>query len=482
MDLSTGLGGCGLNRAGDRKRVVILGSTGSIGRQALDVVRSHPDRFVVVGLGAGRNRDLLRAQIATFGCPSYSAVDGPLPDTSATFLPLVDLATVDADLVLVATVGAAGIAPTLAALRAGRDVALANKEVLVVAGRPVVEAARASGAAILPVDSEHSAIWQCIRGEAKLGAWSPGSPIERLLLTASGGAFRDLPIDDLDTVTPEQALHHPNWVMGAKVTIDSATLLNKGFEVIEAHWLFGLPYDRIDVVLHRESLVHSLVAFADGTMKAQLGPPDMRLPIQYALGYPNRLTSPVERLDLSAVGQLTFARVPADRYPCFRLAIAAASAGESACAVLSGADEAAVSLFLERRIRFTDIPALIDHFIKKHAIKRKDILIKNISDEAANILTHYSYPGNIRELENIVERAISFSNSPTILPVDLPSYLSRTSSRKVTAKPKLKAALADLERELIWSALQRSGGNVSRAAAELGIYRQQLQRKLKSIK
>jgi 1-deoxy-D-xylulose-5-phosphate reductoisomerase len=350
----------------DVKRLVILGSTGSIGQQALDVVRAHPERFRIVGLAAGRNRSLLRTQLDEFGPRYYSAADGPLSDSPSQFLPLSELASVDgADLVLVATVGATGIEPTLAALGAGHDVALANKEVLVVAGRPVTEAARAHGVSLLPVDSEHSAIWQCLRGEAELGAWSAESPVERLVLTASGGAFRDLPIEALAGVTPEQALHHPNWVMGPKVTVDSATLLNKGFEVIEAHWLFGVPYAHIDVVLHRESMVHSLVTFVDGTMKAQLGPPDMRLPIQYALGYPDRLVSTSDRLDLPKLGLLSFGPVDVGRYPCFRLAMDAAHAGQAACAALSGADEGAVSLFTERRIKFSDIPVLIERVLAR---------------------------------------------------------------------------------------------------------------------
>ena len=350
-----------------RKRLVILGSTGSIGQQALDVVRAHPDRFRVTGLAAGRNRDLLRAQLAEFRPGHYASATGTLPDVDARCLGLSELAAIDdADLVLVATVGSAGIAPTLAALTGGRDVALANKEVLVVAGGPVTAAARAHGAALLPVDSEHSAIWQCIRGEEDLARWTPASPIERLLLTASGGAFRDLAPAALSAVTPEQALRHPNWVMGPKVTVDSATLLNKGFEVIEAHWLFAMPYERIDVVLHRESIVHSLVVFRDGTLKAQLGPPDMRLPIQYALGYPDRLPAAGARLDLAQVGKLHFGSVDHARNPCFRLALAAAGMGESACAALSGSDEAAVSLFLERRIAFTDIPVLIERVLDRH--------------------------------------------------------------------------------------------------------------------
>jgi len=351
------------------KRLVILGSTGSIGQQALDVVRRLPGELEVLGLAAGRNVDLLTRQIAEHH-PRYFAAEGPVaPDTvgGAVRLSLNELAGLpDADLVLVATVGSVGLAPTLAAIHAGTTIALANKEVLVVAGEVVAEEARREGVPILPVDSEHNALWQCLEGEAPLGEWSPESKVARLVLTASGGAFRDRPLDSLAGVTPAEALAHPNWQMGPKVTVDSATLLNKGFEVIEARWLFGLPYDRIDVVMHRQSVVHSLVEFADGSLKAQLGPPDMRLPIQYALTYPRRRPSPVARLDLAALGNLTFGPLDEARYPCFRLARSAAEAGGTYPAALSGADESAVDLFLGGAIRFPDISRLIEQVLAEH--------------------------------------------------------------------------------------------------------------------
>jgi 1-deoxy-D-xylulose-5-phosphate reductoisomerase len=351
------------------KHLVILGSTGSIGQQALDVVRRLPEEFEVLGLAAGRNVDLLARQIAEFR-PRYFAAEGPVaPDElgGAVGLSLTALAGLpDADLVLVATVGSVGLAPTLAAIQAGTPVALANKEVLVIAGELVAEEARRAGVPLLPVDSEHNALWQCLEGEAPLGEWTPASKIARLILTASGGAFRDRPLDSLAGVTPAEALAHPNWRMGPKVTVDSATLLNKGFEVIEAHWLFGLPYDRIDVVMHRQSTVHSLVEFADGSLKAQLGPPDMRLPIQYALTYPKRLPSPVARLDLAALGNLTFGPLDEARYPCFRLARQAAEAGGTYPAALSGADESAVDLFLKGEICFPDISRLIAQVLAEH--------------------------------------------------------------------------------------------------------------------
>ncbi len=351
------------------KRLVILGSTGSIGQQALDVARRLPDEIEVLGLAAGRNTDLLARQIAEHHARYYSA-ESPIPSDAAlgaVRLSLNELAGLpDADLVLVATVGSIGLAPTLAAIHAGTPVALANKEVLVVAGEVVAEEARAEGVPLLPVDSEHNALWQCLEGEAPLGTWSPDSKVARLILTASGGAFRDRPLDTLGAVTPAEALAHPNWQMGPKVTVDSATLLNKGFEVIEACWLFGLPYDRIDVVMHRQSMVHSLVEFVDGSLKAQLGPPDMRLPIQYALTYPQRRPSPVARLDLAALGGLTFGPLDEARYPCFRLARSAAEAGGTYPAALSGADESAVDLFLKGAIGFPDIARLIEQVLAEH--------------------------------------------------------------------------------------------------------------------
>jgi 1-deoxy-D-xylulose-5-phosphate reductoisomerase len=266
----------------------------------------------------------------------------------------------EVDIVVVATAGKAGLTPTLAALEAGKTVALANKEVLVMAGNLVAEAARRGHGEIRPIDSEHSAIWQCLRGEKTTN-------VRRLILTASGGALRDRSIEELRLVTPEQALSHPTWQMGRKVTVDSATLLNKGLEAIEARWLFDVALDRIEIVLHRESIVHSLVEFADGSLKAQLGMPDMRVPIQVALCYPDRFAMPsVRRLDLRQVGSMHFAELKLDRYPCLALALEAGHRGGTFPAVLSAADDVAVASFLAGRIGFTRIPEVIDETLNAH--------------------------------------------------------------------------------------------------------------------
>jgi 1-deoxy-D-xylulose-5-phosphate reductoisomerase len=343
--------------------VVILGSTGSIGQQALEVIQAYPDELQVIGLAAGRNLDRLAEQVRIWS-PAYVSAPTLEPGQrwqGALVLNVTDLCQVaEAERVLISTVGSAGLAPTLAAIQAHKTVALANKEVLVMAGEPVLAEARRHGATILPVDSEHSALWQCLVGDCVVGTGEAIGPVERLVLTASGGAFRDLAPDQLVHVTRAQALAHPNWVMGPKVTIDSATLMNKGFEVIEAHWLFGVPFERIDVVLHRESIVHGLVEFVDGTFKAALGPPDMRLPVQYALTYPHRRPGRWPRLHLEQVGRLSFAPLPPGRYPCFDLALAAAKAGGTAPAVLAAADDVAVESFLAGRISFADIGTIVD--------------------------------------------------------------------------------------------------------------------------
>ena len=343
------------------RRLVILGSTGSIGCQALDVVRRLPGHFEVVGLAAGKNARLLAEQVAEFR-PGHVASLAPFPsDAGSVVVTLEELASLpEADLVLVATVGIVGLTPTLAALRAGKAVALANKEVLVVAGEIVAAEARRFGAPILPVDSEHSAIWQCLRGEKK-------TAVSRLILTASGGAFRDKGPDELRLVTPEQALRHPTWQMGRKITVDSATLLNKGLEAIEARWLFDVPLDRIEIVMHRESVIHSFVEFVDGSLKAQLGLPDMRLPIQHALCYPERLPLPsLPHLDLKQAKALHFEKLDLQRYPCLGLALEAGHRGGTYPAVLAAADEVAVEHFLAGHIRFTDIPLVIEETLDGH--------------------------------------------------------------------------------------------------------------------
>lgn len=348
-------------------RIALLGSTGSIGRQALDVIAASRGRFVVTALAAGRNAEALAAQVATVRPRfAWAEVESPaLADACAAagtrWLPMDEMALADdVDLVLVATAGAAGLLPTLAALRAGRPVAIANKEVLVMAGHLVREAMRSGGGELRPVDSEHSAIWQCLWGEA-------GHAIRRILLTASGGAFRDYDLAALAAVTPEQALDHPTWKMGAKITVDSATLMNKGMETIEAMWLFDVPMARVEVVTHRESIVHSLVEFSDGSVKAQLGVPDMRLPIQCALAYPERMPSPpMPLLDLAAVGALHFGRPDLERFPCLRLAIEAGATGGTMPAVMAAADEVAVARFLAGEIGFLDIPRVVEAVMAAH--------------------------------------------------------------------------------------------------------------------
>ena len=341
------------------KNIVVLGSTGSIGVQTLDVVRALPESFRVVGLAAGQNHGLLASQIAEFS-PRMAWADGSSPLNDAERVSMEDMAAdPGVDLVMVATTGRAGLAPTLAALRAGKQVALANKEVIVMAGELVTETARLHGATLLPVDSEPSAIWQCLQGEEQ--------PVAKLILTASGGPFRTRPLDEIARATPEEALAHPTWAMGKKISIDSATLMNKGFEVIECRWLFSVPIDRIDVVVHPQSIVHSMVELADGSVKAQLGPPDMRLPIQYALTHPERLANAslptFAPLDTPS---LTFEPLDVERYPCFGLALEAGRLGGTYPAVLSAADEVAVHRFLDGRIAFGDIHALVSGVLDHH--------------------------------------------------------------------------------------------------------------------
>ena len=348
------------------KRLAILGSTGSIGRQTLDVVRAFPDEFSVVALSAGSNLDLLAEQAAEFR-PEAVSSEQPA-DVLASRLPAgcrvashEDVAAhPDADVVMAASVGMAGLSPLLAAIRARKTVALANKEPVVMAGHIVMGEAARCGVDILPVDSEPSAIWQCLRGEQK--------DLSRVVITASGGAFRNRPVEELAGVTPEEALKHPTWSMGRKITIDSATLMNKGFEVIEARWLFDLPWEQIDVVVHHQSIIHAMVEFADGSVKAQLSPPDMRLPIQCALFHPQRVENgALPRFNPVETGALTFEALDVERYPCFRLALEAGKRGATYPAVVSAADEVAVELFLDRRIGFTDIPRLVEDVLSSHA-------------------------------------------------------------------------------------------------------------------
>lgn len=346
--------------------IALIGSTGSIGRQTLDVIASMPGRFDVVALAAGNNVTLLEEQALRFRpnliCSSREE------DYLRGRVPGAKLATREemasdprVDIVVLATVGAAGLGPALAALRAGKALALANKEVLVMAGHILVEEAKRHKAQLRPIDSEHSAIWQCLWGESN-------DAIERLIITASGGAFRDVPVEELSRVTAEEALRHPNWDMGKKITVDSATLLNKGLECIEARWLFDVPLERIDVLLHRESIIHSMVEFKDGSIKAQLGVPDMRLPIQCALTYPDRVPgATVPKLDLNLMSQLNFGVPSLRKYRCLAMALEAGRKGGTYPAVLAAADEVAVQHFLAGYIRFTDIANVIDDALSAHS-------------------------------------------------------------------------------------------------------------------
>ena len=356
-----------------KKRLAILGSTGSIGLSALDVVGSRPDDFEIVSLTAARSVEALASQIQAFR-PKLAAVatagaakelKGLLKlDTGVKIVHgaegyLEAAAGCGADMVLSAMVGAAGLMPTLAAVKSGADIALANKETLVAGGELVMDAARQSGSAILPVDSEHSAIFQCLM------AGDPAD-VARIWLTASGGPFRKASTERMAKVTPEMALDHPNWSMGPKITIDSATLMNKGLEVIEAHWLFDQPYENIRVVVHPQSMVHSMVEFVDGNFMAQLGPPDMRLPIAVALSHPRRYSVPARRLDPLAMGTLTFEEPDFERFPALGLAFEAGRAGGLAPAVLNAANEVAVARFLAGGIGFLDIPACVEQVLHNH--------------------------------------------------------------------------------------------------------------------
>jgi 1-deoxy-D-xylulose-5-phosphate reductoisomerase len=348
----------------ERKRIAILGSTGSIGRQTLDVVRQHPDRFRVEVITAGNNAVLLAEQARTFDVPHAvicntnkyvqvcDALAGTRTRVHAGIEAACDLVTgADVDIVVASMVGFSGLRPTLSAIRAGKDIALANKETLVAAGSLVMAEARKHGVKILPVDSEHSAIFQCLEGAA-------GNPVERIHLTASGGPFRTWPREKIARAGKDQALLHPNWNMGAKITIDSATMMNKGFEVIEAKWLFDVEPDRIHVVVHPESVIHSMVEFADGAVLAQLGCPDMREPIQLALAYPERLTLNNRKLDFGSLGALTFFEPDLERFPCLKLAFDAIGRGGNLPCALNAANEAAVAAFLQDRIGFYDIASV----------------------------------------------------------------------------------------------------------------------------
>lgn len=348
------------------KRIALLGSTGSIGTSTLDVVAQHPEQFGVVALAAGTNVELLAEQVKTFRPQLVSvATEEAAFDLRAKLGPDYQPEIVvgsegmelvarhpEAEFVMTAVVGSVGVAPTMAAIEEGKTIGLANKETLVCAGPVVMKAAREKGVAIIPVDSEHSAIYQCLQGERR-------EELSRVIITASGGSFRHLTREELSHVTLEQALAHPNWSMGAKITIDSATMMNKGFEVIEAHWLFDLPYDQIETILHYESIIHSMVEFQDRAVMAQLGTPDMRVPIQYALSYPHRMPLMTEPLDLVKLGTLHFAGMDFGRYPLLQLAYECGRAGGTYTAVLNAANEVAVDLFLKGSIGFLAIETIV---------------------------------------------------------------------------------------------------------------------------
>ena len=355
------------NRDAEVKRLSVLGSTGSIGTQTLDIVRLFPDRFDVRALTAGTNADLLIAQAREFlpecvvmgDARRRKQVEQTLEPLGIRVLAgregLCEAAALDGvNTVVAALVGFAGLESVIAAVRAGKKVALANKETLVVAGQLVRDLLKAHQGTLVPVDSEHSAIFQCLVGE-------PANSVESLILTASGGPFRTRPPETFRDITKEEALAHPNWSMGTKITIDSATMMNKGLEVVEARWLFDIPANRISILVHPQSVVHSFVAFADGSAKAQLGLPDMRVPIQYALSYPERWPAPHERLDWSGTMHLHFEPPDHAKFPCLDLAYQALEVGGAAPAILNAANEQAVELFLAKRIRFTDIPVAIEH-------------------------------------------------------------------------------------------------------------------------
>ncbi|GJL50855.1 MAG: 1-deoxy-D-xylulose 5-phosphate reductoisomerase [Nitrospirales bacterium] len=348
------------------KNIVILGSTGSIGASTLDIVSRFPDQFSIVGLTAGQNDVKLEEQIRTFkpqvvALSSQTAADALRVRLNGHPVEVLDgeegLCAVarhtECDLVISAIVGGAGLTPTMAAIRAGHKVALANKEPMVMAGHLMQEEAHKQGTRIFPIDSEHSAVFQSLEGHRR-------EDVRRIVLTASGGPFWDWPLDKIKNVTIEQALKHPNWEMGAKITIDSATLMNKGLEVIEARWLFDIPPAQINIVIHRESIIHSLVEYRDGSVMAQLGLPDMRTPISYALNYPNRVPLDPPLLDLGTIGQLNFAPPDFEKFPCAQLAYDALAEGGGLPATLNAANEVAVQAFLEKTISFLDIPKIIE--------------------------------------------------------------------------------------------------------------------------
>jgi 1-deoxy-D-xylulose-5-phosphate reductoisomerase len=361
------------------KKISLMGATGSIGMQTLDVIREHPEEFKLTAMSVGRNIEEARKMILEFSPQLISVqrkedAESLMKEMSSSVKVLygeeglVEVAChQDADVLVNAVLGSVGLYPTLQAIEAGKMIAIANKETLVTAGHLVMEAARKKNTPLLPVDSEHSAIFQALQGEQEKN-------IEKLIITASGGSFRDRTREELVGVTVTEALNHPNWSMGAKITIDSASMMNKGLEVIEAHWLFDIPYDQIEVVQHRESIIHSMIQFHDSSVMAQLGTPDMRVPIQYALTYPDRLIRPGKRLNLVEIGKLHFEEMDLNRFRCLAFAYEAGRIGGSMTTVLNAANEAAVSMFLENKISFLDIEAYIEKAMSTHqVIHRPDL-------------------------------------------------------------------------------------------------------------
>lgn len=352
------------------KKIILLGATGSIGVQTADIIREHPKQFSLIGFSSGKNMEITRQLIQEFHpeivcvqlAENAQQLNQEFPKTQFVYgsQGLIDIATFEADVLVNAVIGSVGLEPTLEAIKLGRTIAIANKETLVTAGHLVMNSAKQYGADILPVDSEHSALFQALNGEKIEQA-------SRLILTASGGSFRDKTRDELRDVTVEDALNHPNWSMGAKITIDSATMLNKGLEVIEAHVLFGFAYDDINVLLHRESIIHSMVEFQDTSVMAQLGTPDMRVPIQYALSYPDRLPrASAKRLNLAEIAQLNFREMDYERFRALKLAFDAGREGGTMTTVLNAANEQAVAMFLNREIGFLQIEEFIERAMEEH--------------------------------------------------------------------------------------------------------------------
>jgi 1-deoxy-D-xylulose-5-phosphate reductoisomerase len=375
------------------KKISLLGATGSIGIQTLDVIREHSEEFKLVSMSAGRNMDLTRKIITEFQPELVSVQEKADAETLKTEFSNVKIvygkdgleeAAVfhKAGILVNAVLGSVGLSPTLEAIKAKKTIAIANKETLVTAGHIVMEEARRHNVSVLPVDSEHSAIFQSLQGENEKN-------IERLILTASGGSFRDRTREELQGVTKADALNHPNWSMGAKITIDSATMMNKGLEVIEAHWLFSLPYESISVLLHRESIIHSMVEFHDTSIIAQLGTPDMKVPIQYALTYPDRLLlKSGKRLNLAEIGKLHFKEMDYDRFRCLKFAYEAGNSGGTLPAVMNAANEAAVAAFLEDRITFLQIEDLIEKAMDSHEITKNPSLetIQEVDKETRSFI------------------------------------------------------------------------------------------------